>query len=153
MKPFLSLANLAASSPTWTALGDPLLFWGAFGFFATAASIQLALRVHGLRAHKQHRAVSERMEKALQFIRTQKHTSDITLVSYQKYTGAGRAAALRDLQKLVELGLLKPPSKTGKTYTLVVRKIAVTRKNARTGQKPSRKPASRIASVPTKLPA
>lgn len=153
MESILTLANIAAVSPAWTAFNDPFLFWGAFSFFATTASVHLALRVRGLRARRQSRATSERMEKALQFLKEQRRYAGITPAAYQKYMGVPRAAAMRDLQKLVELGLLKPPSKTRRAYGLAIQKTIVSRKGARAIQNLSRKPAARIASAPSKLPA
>ena len=100
-------------------LRDPAIFYMALGAFVLAALFDLYLRTKKAGKDGGHR-MSSRMEKALAYFKEKKTRKRITNDIYQELTGVSHATAARDLDKLVELGLLERQGRTSTTHYRVV---------------------------------
>ena len=86
---------------------DPNIFYVAFSAFFIAVLLELYLRAKRMKREAHERPFSDRMEKVLHYFAERKTRTKITNDVYQKLTGVSDSTATRDLQKLVELGLLE----------------------------------------------
>src|SRR3989338_6764059 len=86
---------------------DPNIFYIAFAAFFIAVLFELYLRAKSMKRGAHERPFSDRMEKVLHYFTERKTRTKITNDAYQKLTRVSDSTATRDLQKLVELGLLE----------------------------------------------
>jgi Fic family protein len=91
-------------------LTNPLLFWTALIAFVIALLFDLYMRTQHHRSGRLTRAHAGRIDKGLSRLRTQRATK-ITNDLWQTLTGVSDSTATRDLNKLLEMGILE---KTGR---------------------------------------
>lgn len=98
-----------------------LVYFTAALAFLFAILFELFLRTWRVRKFHQENPLSDRMEKAVHYFMQNKQRQKITNDIYQKLTKVSDNTAARDLQKLVDLGLLEQRGKTSTTYYLFTR--------------------------------
>lgn len=107
-----------------------IFYVATFAFFFTVF-LELWRRTHTIKKHHKHNPLSDRMEKAIHYFRSNSSHDHITNDIYQKLTKISDSTATRDLEKLEELGFLERKGKTSNTFYIFTPKAQMHTKSHR----------------------